>query len=503
MQLTAKPPKDLSTRQEKLLVYWASLQHEMLYLCWGVMDVALLTPLAIGVMSWARYWPSGTVFLGLLLVMFLAFNLARLLSALYVPPEWQQVIMALALLLVVFFSLRTLLHTPASLFDISWVGDFFANMNEKDNQLWQRDVVLFLLVILMWARGLQMATRTFTINRIGLRLRVGGLIIAPLVAWLSSRGLFWGATQYVLLFFLAGLTAVALVRAEEIAQEETGYSASLSPRWLGFVILAGLLIVAMAGLVAALISRQSATVIAGFLAPVWLALGATVVTAVAAVSYLFSPLAAALEALLSQMTFEWAWLTRLMMLLRQFARQIQEQRLDQTELEGQEVTIEGGLSANSQIITVLLSIALILAVTLVLQQAYRRTAVRARLSGSSHGRPASANDDEGWLQNMLGRLGLWRHWRTATSIRIIYQQMMALADANGYPKLDTETPYEYLKTLVKAWPHNQADTHLITTAYVKVRYGEIPETQAEIDEIRQAWQHLKQAQSVASSADKA
>jgi hypothetical protein len=87
---------------------------------------------------------------------------------------------------------------------------------------------------------------------------------------------------------------------------------------------------------------------------------------------------------------------------------------------------------------------------------------------------------------------LWRQWRTAVSIRRIYKQMMELAELNGYPKLHTETPYEYLPTLAQAWPQNQPDTRLITNAYVKVRYGEIPETAADLDDIRQAWRRLQQ-----------
>jgi hypothetical protein len=52
--------------------------------------------------------------------------------------------------------------------------------------------------------------------------------------------------------------------------------------------------------------------------------------------------------------------------------------------------------------------------------------------------------------------------------------MLRAADANGYPRLEAETPYEFLKTLTKAWPNNHQEAWLITTAYVKVRYGELP-----------------------------
>jgi hypothetical protein len=69
--------------------------------------------------------------------------------------------------------------------------------------------------------------------------------------------------------------------------------------------------------------------------------------------------------------------------------------------------------------------------------------------------------------------------------------MCRAASGAGYPRSTTETPYEYLDTLTKVWPSNTGDAQLITAAYVKIRYGELPETQSELDEIKAAWQRLE------------
>ena len=55
----------------------------------------------------------------------------------------------------------------------------------------------------------------------------------------------------------------------------------------------------------------------------------------------------------------------------------------------------------------------------------------------------------------------------------------------------TETPYEYQTSLQKLWPTHLSETKLITQAYVKIRYGEFPETKAELLQIQEAWQQLK------------
>jgi hypothetical protein len=97
----------------------------------------------------------------------------------------------------------------------------------------------------------------------------------------------------------------------------------------------------------------------------------------------------------------------------------------------------------------------------------------------------------GFGRRLLDRLGFLRRRQAAASIRRIYQDMCRMAGSNGYPRLESETPYEYLKTLKKAWPENTADTLVITEAYNRVRYGEIPETQAELNDIEAAWKRLE------------
>ena len=75
-------------------------------------------------------------------------------------------------------------------------------------------------------------------------------------------------------------------------------------------------------------------------------------------------------------------------------------------------------------------------------------------------------------------------------IRRIYRDMCSMAGNSGYPRLESETPFEYLQTLRGAWPANTVETRLITEAYNRVRYGELPETQEEFDEIEEAWERL-------------
>ena len=77
---------------------------------------------------------------------------------------------------------------------------------------------------------------------------------------------------FLLLFFLAALTAVALVRAENIEEEQRGTAATLNARWFAVVAAAALVIVLVGGLGAAVLSGNTLLVVAGGLAPLWRAL---------------------------------------------------------------------------------------------------------------------------------------------------------------------------------------------------------------------------------------
>ena len=44
---------------------------------------------------------------------------------------------------------------------------------------------------------------------------------------------------------------------------------------------------------------------------------------------------------------------------------------------------------------------------------------------------------------------------------------------------------------VVAWPGGEEDTKLITEAYVRVHYGELPENKEELTEIEAAWKRLE------------
>jgi len=103
------------------------------------------------------------------------------------------------------------------------------------------------------------------------------------------------------------------------------------------------------------------------------------------------------------------------------------------------------------------------------------------------------------LGNRLERLGLsWpgmgrlRRRLAARSVRRIYAALLALGAERGYPRTAARTPYEHLAALKQAFPGGEAQVERITEAYVAVHYGEAPESREAWQEIKMAWEQVRE-----------
>jgi len=116
-------------------------------------------------------------------------------------------------------------------------------------------------------------------------------------------------------------------------------------------------------------------------------------------------------------------------------------------------------------------------------------------------------------ETLLGRNELWRKLRQAARqqlqetsnsllrlrvlrikqaayIRNIYAELMVLMESLEKPRPMGITPLEFLPAMQATLPGVHADLLLITQAYNRVRYGELPESSAEVLQIKQAWERV-------------
>lgn len=471
-------------------ISWGYFQHELLYLTWLCMEAALFTPLLVILLRWIRLWPAGALLVWLLLLMVLPLNLARLMGVLTISQSRQQLTLALTFFLTYLLTVRTLFYQPSALFDLFWLGQFVRNLADFSNVLWLRDSGWFLVMALAWWRGLRLAGREFTVSSAGLRLRLGGLVLIPLLIWWSLGRLPWSLVPLIGLFFLAALTAVSLSRAEEIEKSRSGRSVSLNPRWLLSVTVAAGLVLGTAVLLTLIVSGQTALLLVGWLAPLWLALYSGGAVILNTILILISPLLFVLSWLAQQIALFLVWL------MNRFGGivELPTLRVDPaavTPEAARELITNPAAAGGSKLIAILLMIAVALAVSLALGRVYRQAKLAAQEGEPAAASAAQAAPQGNFRARLQQRWERLRGWRTAASVRRIYQNMCQAAAASGYARQAAQTPFEYQTTLNRAWPDNQADARLITEAYVKIRYGELPETENDLELLRQAWSRLE------------
>ncbi len=476
--------------QESLTAVWRFARHEILYLLWALMEISFVAPLFLAAMPWARFWSPGIFTLWLLFLMLIPFNLIRVMSLITIPRDRQRLVLVGGLIATILLSMRALLYEPSSLIDMAWLGEFFAHSGEPENPLWGRDVAVFLMVSLMWWRGISLAGRSVDIGDIGIRFRIFSLLIAILVAGVAESLLTFSVTPFVLLFFFSSLMAIVLTRIEQLEIDQTGRSFPLGPRWVAIVALAAFLVVFIVGILSGIASGTAVDSAVGWLAPLWQAIRFLTTAVTSIISFFSVPLI---------IFVEW-FLNLLIGLVGPFLQEAMENLelvtpepvVDSETIEELDQITAPTTVLPRQLISILTMTFFVLLISLAFSRLIRFL------------RPPSETDTElvnpfdnlsgkrpGFGRRLLNRLGFLRRWQTAASIRRIYQDMCSLAGNNGFPRLESETPYEYLKTLKDAWPEHLAETLLITEAYNKVRYGEIPETEEELTSIEAAWKLLE------------
>jgi hypothetical protein len=98
--------------------------------------------------------------------------------------------------------------------------------------------------------------------------------------------------------------------------------------------------------------------------------------------------------------------------------------------------------------------------------------------------------------SLLQSLEKWRNPErrlAAARIRRIYADLMQLAEELGCIRPESQTPLEFLTLLNQVFPNLGRELVVITHAYVRVRYGELPETPQELEVVEDAWRQLQVA----------
>ncbi len=474
---------------------WALIRFELLYLAWAVMDMALITPIALALFTWMSPFSTAQVATAVLLLIMFPFYLARLLTWARFSRGQQRQILMLTALFVVALAVRNIGYETTSLFDMRWIGQFFRNLALSNDNSWQRDLGLFALITVAWWRGIMLVSYHIDTSRFGLRFKRGSLYLLPAIVLLATVRQEWSILSFVTLYFVTSLIAMVLTRVEQAERNQGAILSSMSPRWLTAVSASSILVTLLAGATALFVSGDGGIKAATTLGPVWMGLRLSLSTIGLTIAYLAAPFIAIFEAIFNFIINIFQKGFANLFEAAPPAEDASDFQAPANEWIIETLTRPQTLAAiNWRLVLFVVLVLFIVIVTLLVGRYFQ-----ADKTGQGNGRFGKLLADVSHkltpprFRQKRQKEKDWRNWETAASIIKIYQDMLHAAAQLAYPRDKTETPYEYLATLKIVWPQYFPESRLITHAYVNIKYGQFPESQAELQEIKDSWNRIKKS----------
>jgi hypothetical protein len=433
------------------------------------------------------------LWLGMLVVQLGFFYVYRALLEAHLSPRLQQSLLVVALLLAIGLSLRFHVYGSAGLQGSDWLLQPFRFLTESSGVV-PRGWLAIMALVYLWARGIYLARRSTSLNSVAFSFRLG-LVLMVLCAW--AVGLFTGVdvSGYVIAFFFFGPLAVALARIEEVSLAPNSSRVGLRGFWVGWTVGGMALLVLVGVVVASLFTGGGLDRVLDWLSPVFMVVWGIFVG-------LGVLLLMLLEGIFSLLSID---LSALGIGLREVFQRLGEFLfIPLPPSQPVDTSTRPPLLAALQVLLTIAVPALIVAFVVFItwyriRRSRREGRDESRESMLSAGALAdglramlqAGRDRLGGLVGMVGQYGLGSRFLSAISIKRIYANLVRLATNAGYPRLESQTPNEYLGTLCEALPGSEADLDLITGAYVEAHYGEVPDSHEELQRIRDAWERVR------------
>jgi hypothetical protein len=349
--------------------------------------------------------------------------------------------------------------------------------------------IVILMCIYLWWRGLAISsTGTLEIRSTERKFRIGILTLAAFGIIFRGKQIDY-LISALPIYFASGLLAVTFSRTSSLGRGITAYRLPYTGRWfLGMSII------------------TCFTIVAGIITSRFLQ-SEVAYSIYELTSQYFNKLITFLEILLLPVVEFFVFLAEKMIdfisryidpdSIKGIVDQFQEQPTPELPLEEGIPLFRLAPEAIAAIVLVVLAGLIILLVRRANQQ-QRYAVPMIEDGGDTVGQPErSQSRIRKWLDQVregieaIQQFGIGRRMIAATIIRRIYTLLLHTAADLGHPRHIAETPYEFQQKLWQIFPHHVEQIGLITNAYVKVRYGEIPEEEGIISMVEDAWDSIE------------
>ncbi len=451
------------------------------------MEMAWFAPLVMIFLP--ETWRTSPVIylLGLWMVMMGLMVIAHFLEQRDIPSPAFELIVAGLLFCLGVLAVRIFVFGDASLTSFAWMRQLVSPGDEGV----RIGVILGALAFLWW-RAVIFLQREITFFVVGYDFRKG--VLALLVTVSIFRNLSGqSALFFVFVFFFFGLAAVALGRAEEKARVTGEGRAPIQRAWLGVVGLSVSAVMGVAWLFGRLWSLEGFRALWRGLTPVvgWMSPYAEAV--ILFFLRLLNPLLEWLVDLLAGLVGGQEGEQVLQNLTKNMPG------ADKLMSEGQDVYAPPNWMAIFFRYIIPVIVVLVVLFLLAFWLVRRRKARKVSMLLEEYSRVESMEraglmdalrrglDKVKGVAGMVGRFGVGKGFYAAISIRHVYANLQRLAAHRGFPRDSAWTPNDYLPSLMRAFPGQEAALRHITDVYNAFEYGHVSTESEEMARLREAW----------------
>ena len=470
---------------------WFNLWNELprlsvmiLELCWMVPWFQLIT-LAV------KDAPPGRIALVFSVLVMLAYLLARSIFHLSLKENIRRGVFIGFIILLAILSMWIILYSQHQATDLWVLYNRPLNSMNDFRELIPPEAMVIFFVLFLTRRGFALARDWGGANSVinSIQVSIVAFVIYGAVARESADDVI---TVNLFIFLLAAIFGMVTARIGSIRLQRGGRGVRFNLRWLGSILSTTVIITGIAAAVAVFSASQAERMKQLLKLIFYSAFFFVATPFFTLVSRLFPALESLQDALqtaeVEQNVPEW---------------EMEDGTLPQGNLVENAVAsgIEFLLQLRFIVLVILLIVATILIIRMVLRQQSRNVA------GTDDERQ-SLLEGRGLFKFLLdllrlrakhtaerlantARLNRREKMRAAARIRRIYADLMELCDDLGHARTLSQTPQEFLPKVVYLFPQNSNDLYLITDSYQRVRYGELPETRQEGEDVEFAWKQIR------------
>jgi hypothetical protein len=361
------------------------------------------------------------------------------------------------------------------------------------------EFIIILAVLIGWWRGISLAQEHIEPSSVLGYFRLG---IFMFFGYVFVNTLITGETigNFIYIFLFCSLIAMATARISVVGTLRGGKQSNFDRRWFLGVIAAAVVVVLLAGGLADLLGDNL-----GWFGIITMGIFGAMVVLVWAV---VSPFLALLISLASKMQGDSPAVKQLVETFENLQEMIQGliQRISVAVGQPEILSMLARLLPYLRMI-ILWGILILIAAGVLLWVMMRlwKDRTRKHLDGEEQSileygdiwRMLQAFFRQSWgnlVEGVANAIDLRRRQRAraAARIRQIYAELLDLSEELGCVRAEAQTPLEFMPALEGSFMTVNVELETITSAYLRVRYGQLPESHQEVEAVEMAWRTVSE-----------